>query len=446
MFDLTTIKFYTYLSNKFGVILQMTDIKKRNRAYWFLIISSFLLYVIMTGAKNVYTAEMSLVGKFFGVDKATVSSTMQYYFYTYAGMQLLLVPFMKKLNIKWYLVITISISAVITIVVGLTTQLWQITILYTVNGAFQAGIWGCLVKHFANYLPQRLLPKANKILTIGIAVASALSYLCAAVFASNWKLPFFILGGILVVCIVLFFLSTNYVKKFPKEAEPTHHVVHSDGTEEDVLDEAENDFIHLTTKKRRIVFYAISLVVSLVCTALYFMGQNWMPNMLQEVFGLPDNVSLYITVLAPICITIGPVLTVNSCEKHKNFVAVGIVYFGISCLFALLLFLFYDKNLIVTIILLLCFLITSNGARMISLSTVSMRLRTSIEPGTYTTFVNAAASVTAGLGPFIFGSIIDASGWGTAYLTLLIANVALVLILIGTFFLIKFANKNKKFD
>lgn len=422
------------------------DAQKRNRAYWLLIISSFLLYVVMTGAKNVYTAEMSLIEKFFGVDKATVSSTMQYYFYTYAGMQLLLVPFMKKLNIKWYLAITIGISAAISILVGLTTQLWQITVLYTVNGIFQAGIWGCLVKLFATYLPKRLLAKSNTILTMGIAIASVLSYLCAAIFVNNWQMPFMILGFLLLGCIIFFFLSVNYVKKFPKEIEPTHHVVHSDGTEEDVLDEADNDFIHLNTPKRQVVFYAISLLVSFLCSALYFMGMNWMPNMLQEVFSVPQNVSLYITILAPICITIGPVFTVNSCEKHKNFVAVGIFYFGLSCIFALLLFLFFDKNLVVTIILLLLFLIFANGARMISLSTVSMRLRSSIEPGTYTTCVNAIASISAGLAPFILGSIIDNNGWSTAYLTLLICNVAIVAILICTYFIIKFANKNKNFN
>ena len=83
---------------------------------------------------------------------------------------------------------------------------------------------------------------------------------------------------------------------------------------------------------------------------------------------------------------------------------------------------------------------------MISLSTVSMRLRTSIEPGTYTTAVNAAASITAGLGPFIFGSIIDNSGWGTAYFTLLMCNVALVVLLVATYFMIKLVNKNKISD
>ena len=428
------------------ITIDKINTKKRNRAYWMLIVSSFLLYVVMTGAKNVYTAEMSLVEKFFGVDKATVSATMQYYFYTYAGVQLLLVPFMQKLNIKWYLTITIAFSAVITIIVGITTALWQITVLYTINGLFQAGIWGCLVKLFANHLPKRLLPRATQILTIGIAIASVLSYLCAALFVKNWQLPFLILGGVLIVCIAFFFFSATYVKKFPKETEPTHHVVHSDGTEEDVLDEADNDFIHIVTKKRRVIFYIVSLVISLLCSALYFMAMNWMPNMLQEVFNIPADVSLYITILAPICITVGPVLTVNSCERHVNYIAVAIVYFSLSCIFALLLFLFYDKNLIVTIILLLVFLILSNGARMISLSIVSMRMRTSIEPGTYTTMVNAAASITAGLGPFIFGSIIDNSGWSSAYLTLLICNVAVVMILIASYFAIKIANKNKKFD
>ena len=81
--------------------------KKRNRAYKFLIFATFFLYIILTGSKNLYVAEKTTLQSLGTFGSFTdLAATMEYYFYAYAVMQILLVFFMKKINVKWFLTIT----------------------------------------------------------------------------------------------------------------------------------------------------------------------------------------------------------------------------------------------------------------------------------------------------------------------------------------------------
>ena len=55
--------------------------KRRNRAYWLLIISSFVLYVTMTSAKNLYVAEKTTFYSLGAFGNLTdLAATMEYYF------------------------------------------------------------------------------------------------------------------------------------------------------------------------------------------------------------------------------------------------------------------------------------------------------------------------------------------------------------------------------
>ena len=120
--------------------------KGRSFAYGLLIFASVFLYVILTGSKNLYTAEKTtLYGLGTFGNLTDLASTMEYYFYTYAAMQIALIFFVKKINIKWFLTVTIALSAVMTVIVPFTNEIGQHYILFSINGVLQAGIWGCLL-------------------------------------------------------------------------------------------------------------------------------------------------------------------------------------------------------------------------------------------------------------------------------------------------------------
>ena len=210
----------------------LTRDKRKTFAYWFLIIATFFMYIVMTGSKNLYVAEKTTMTQA-GFNSVALASTMEYYFYTYAIMQVLLIFFVKKINVKWFLASTIAGSAILTILVAFTNTVEQQWCVYVVNGLLQAGIWGCSLKVLGKYLPSDMLPKGNAIMSTGPAIAGVLSYGTAALFGENWKLPFIVLGIALIVAVILFVLSVNIASRYPREKE-MHHIVRVDGTEEDV--------------------------------------------------------------------------------------------------------------------------------------------------------------------------------------------------------------------
>ncbi len=421
--------------------------QNRKHAYWFLILSTFFMYIILTGSKNLYVAEKTSMGALF--NPADLSATMMYYFYAYAVMQVILVFIINKLNVKIFLSVTVAISAVITILISFTNVIVEQWILYTVNGALQAGIWGLSIKTLGKYLPKNFLPKANSLMASGPAVAGIVSYGTAALFGDNWRLPFVVLGIILIIAVLLFFIAVTIVNRYPREVE-LHHVVHADGTEEDVTDEDKNDFIHLKSKKRIIIFYVLSAFLSVVATTIFFSLNNIVDYFLTDFGGFDSTTAKLITIIIPVVTILGPILCVNACEKHTNFIKVGVAFFGLAlvCAVILLTLIILKVNLVfIYFVFYALFLILANGGRSILLSIISLRMRDKIDTGKYTTINNAFASVAAGVAPHIFTVIVKGStdvfqSWTNAFA--ISTGLSLLMIIIAVILIVGIKRLNKK--
>ncbi len=424
--------------------------KRRSRAYVLLIFASVFLYLTLTASKNLYSAEKTTfysLGTFGNL--TDLASTMEYYFYTYAAMQIFLAFFIKRINIKWFLAVTIGISAVLTALVSFTDGIGQHYIIFAINGILQAGIWGILLKILSVYLPMRLLPIANQIMSAAPAAASATAYGVAALFGDNWRLPFLILGILLFFAVVLYTVSVGIVARFPKDMS-THHIVMSDGTEADVSDEEENDFIHLNSKRRVAVFYAVSIFVGFVVTSIYFMVNNSLDIYLKEVGGFTNSTAKILTVFAPLAAVVGPLICVRSCERHRNFIVVAAVYFGLALITCTVVLFVFDRSVVAALVLIVLFLVLANGGRSVSLSIAALKMRTKIDTGVYSTIVNAVASIASGVTPKIITTILDkeslsvTESWRISLGVIFAANLLAVVILVALVFFIKLLNRKDK--
>ncbi len=426
----------------------MNDIKNaksRVGTYWFLIFSSFFLYIILTASKTLYTAEKTTLYELGTFGNLTdLASTMEYYFYTYTAMQILLVFFVKKINLKWFLTITIAASAALTMLVPLTDNVTEHYIIFIINGFLQAGIWGIILKILTLYLPARLLPTANQIMTAGPAVSGALAYGAAAAFGDDWKTPFLVLGGALALAVVFFWISVTRAEKISKSEDKLHTLENPDTTNED------NDFIGLDSRKRVVWFFVLSMLMGFIFTSLYFMVNNNLDLYLKEVGGFSNSTAKLLTILAPICAVIGPLMTVRSCERHRNFIAVAGVYFGISLLFAILTLIFFDKNVVISLAAVVLFIVFVNGGRSVTLSIASIKMRKKIDTAVFSTAVNAISSIASGISPKFVTKILDnttyttVESWRMAFLVIVLWNMATVFALALLVMLVKLINRKRK--
>ena len=124
------------------------------RRYKLLTFAVFMLYVTYMAAKNIYTSEIIEIVDHFGVSKSEASLATSFSFFGYALCQLLFVKIIGKIDIKKYLLIISPLSAALFAVVPLCTEIWQVWIIFGVEGAIFAGVFPTCLLVIGEYLPE----------------------------------------------------------------------------------------------------------------------------------------------------------------------------------------------------------------------------------------------------------------------------------------------------
>ena len=425
-------------------------INRKYKAGYFLIFTCTFLYAALMAAKGIFTAEISELIVVFDTDKPTASLASTYYFIVYATVQIIMALFMGKLDMKKYLSVTIPISAVCTALMGLATRIEHMWIIFALNGLFQAGMWGGIVFVITRYLPASMLAKGNTIINAGYALGNVVAYALSALFVSFglWRLPFFIAGGLSFIAVILFIYSINLSIKYQSVPDVRNSLTEqgkdNKKTAKKDLD-ADQPLVVLNNKKKKTLFYGIDLFMSFLFTVPYYAIMNWLPNALVDNYGFSNDVAIYISILAPIATLLGPTLTIMSCDKVKNFIKPTLFYALIMLPIPLILALFYKVHFIIIIVLSVAYLTLANGVKAVTLSVVSIKLRTQINAGMIGTLNNATASIAAATVPTVIGAVIERAGWQVSYFVTFGISAIIVLAILAVLVLIKFDNiKDKK--
>ncbi len=389
-------------------ILESKRIKCAKRFIW----AGFLLYVLMMGSKNVYTAELVTIMGVFEKTKAEASLAMTYYFLTYAVCQVILSFIMGKINLRLYLVVTGSVSAIITILLGLAPSMQVLYFLCAINGIFQAGIYSGCMASFSKYAPSCLLAYTNKIMALGTAIWGLLSYGIPPLFVGYglWNIPFIILGVLFFISAIYFLIVYNQIRKFPP--------VINDKKEENLT---EKPFLELKTKSNTVFYFVSMMIIILLANTVYYSIVNWIPSMLHDVFDMPEAYSILITLMVPILSAIGSIGAINICQrKNGNIFFISNILGVVSILSLLPLVFFLNKNIILTIACMSLYLGLSAGSRGVLTGYLGLKMRVRVNVGSYLAAANAMASISAAVAPPVAGKIIDSfigfTGYSVSYL------------------------------
>ena len=393
-------------------------LKEKNKlVHILLIVVCTLAFLVVQGSKNMYVAEMVYLAEIFNESDVNISLTTTLYFITYAAVQVLLFFIMKKINVRLYLIATLCLSSVLTFLVGFASTVAHFWVIYSINGILQAGTYAGSIALFAKYLPKRTLSFANKVFSFGAALAGVISYGLPALFISRglWHAPFKIMGVVmLAVVVALFFVTAKLVRG--EVAEKGCAEADNSTNNEKEKTEEERPFINLSTKKNTVIFYAVMLTMSLLANCVYYAMYNWTTKLLFDVFGLSHEYSMLFTMVIPIILAIGPMITISLCDKFKDFVGVASVIRILLLPLILFLVFLYDFNMILSFVVVLLCLLMNNGSMIIFTTVTSLKMRKSIDSGGYVAVMNAIASIGAGVAPTIMANFINNLGWSTAYL------------------------------
>ena len=339
-----------------------------------------------------------------------------------------------------YLIVTVPFSALFTALMGLATDIKGIWIFFALAGAFQAGIYAGSNYILTTYLPNKLLTKANKIMNVGYAVGTVIAYLLSAycIGFNAWSLPYYIIGGMFIIAVVTFAIITSISSRFKhiNEILDKKEVTVNIKTVDD-----SDPILTVEIKKDKIIFYAIDLIMAFLITSLYYSVMNFVTSMLVEVHGVSQDISIYVSIIAPVAIIVGPMMVINACERDKDFIREGIYFSLILIPVVVLLYFFYSFNVLLFLALTVIFVIVANGVKAIVLSIMAFKLRKIINAGSYSALSNAVASASAGISPAVIGWVKDVAGWSTVYLVIL----GIILFIIVSMIVIDFfVRKNYK--
>ena len=405
-----------------------------------LIAACFMLYTAMMSAKGVFLAEIAYLMEVFEVDKATASLTNTYYFVAYAGVQFLLFFIVKKMNLQKFLKVTVPIASIATVLMGLSRGITDMYILFAICGLFQAGIYcGCNAT-LTTFLPTRYLSRANSVMNLGYATGTVIAYTFSAFFVrfGLWRLPFFVMGAFLLMTVVFFSVCVRGAGKI-KMAD------NAGGTSEVSSKNASDiPFITLENKRSRVIFYAADLILVFLITCLYYAINNWISTMLVEEHGLSQDIAIYITILAPALIAVGPAMTIRYCDRHRDFVRAAYLYLLAALPIPAVLAFFYGSSAILTFVLSVIYIVAVNGVKSIGLSVMAFKLKDVVNTAEYTAISNAIASLAGGIAPTAIGFVIDGFGWKVSYLAVFGVTLGVVIALMGVDIVVRKIDKSKQ--
>lgn len=403
--------------------------KSRMRMGKLLMFACFFMYATSMATKGVFAAESKFIKELFVIeDYSLVSMTNTFYFVAYGLIQVLLFFIIKRINLRKYMILTIPFAAISMILMGTADNIYTMWLFFGLTGAFQAGIFcGCTYLLTEN-LPTKLLTPANKIMNLGYALGTLVSYgLCGLCVGHDlWRLPYYLLGGLFLISVFVFAVIASQAARYKRINERLDAHAVGNTASETIKSFEEKPLFTIETKKKVAVFYALDIVMSFFGTCLFYMVMNYITSLLVDVHGLTDDVSIYVSMLAPAMIAIGPVIAIGMCDKKRDFVRIGLYWLIALLPVSLSLAFLYDGSLVVALLLSLLFVVIANGCKAVTLSVMAFRMRKQLNSGAYSAMTNAVASLAAGIAPTVAGAIIDDYGWQANYLAVTALTVALI--------------------
>ena len=171
--------------------------------------------------------------------------------------------------------------------------------------------------------------------------------------------------------------------------------------------------------------------------------------MVHDVFSMPEEYSILITLLVPMLSAVLSMWIINICDRRQNIVLVSFVFSMISTITALILYFIFDFSLLVSLVLVCLNVSFGTAGRFVFGGVIAFKMRQEINSGSYIAAINSVAAVMAGVVPPVTGSIIDSfsgvSGYGISYLIVGVVGIfALALLLAFNWWCQKDKSKRKK--
>ena len=328
--------------------------------------------------------------------------------------------------------ITFTVSGLSFVSVFFYSPVWYIGTVLAINGITLGAVWCGSVFVFAKYLSPNRMNKALLFMSAGFSVGSAMSFAISslAISLGNWRISFMIFGA-------AFLLSTFYMLYSVTRAEKAG----IKPEEESVLLKRQ---AYKATKISAKPLLVLSIIAVFFGSLLYYGFTNWMPTILKNNFGLANAKATLITTLFPIFIFLGPVLSTVLADNLINDFAISVATSVLISVVGIVLCYTFDLNIVLTVAIILTLGILLRIINNLLAVLIPLHIKDYINAGKTSAVINASASVSAAISPFLIAFILDESGNDWKLLFFVLFGVSIVMLSICITFLIVDSVKRRK--
>lgn len=407
---------------------------------WLLILLCWLVYASSYLGKVNYSANITQIMAFYGVSKADAGTVLTFFFFSYGVGQVINGLFCKKYNMKWMVFGSLSISAVINLIIGIATDFTIIKWLWLINGIVLSVLWPTLIRLLAEALPQKVLGTSSAVMGTTVATGTMVIYGLSSLYAAmnRFKLSFYTPAIILmVVAVVWAVLYNKAVANASREKADDTVAAQAKSGSPMPSNQNKEEKLFLSLSICVLCFYAIG--VNLTKDGL----TTWVPTILKEEFLFSDSLSILLTLFLPVLAVFGNAFALKLHKPIPDYVNHCAVVFAAV---AVLLGVIIGSLMLHAAIFMLIGLIAANflasSLNSLLTSIFPLYMRGKVNSGLFAGIINGFCYLGSTISAYGLGVVADHSGWISVF-WVLVGFCALALIAWGGYLFVRVLVKRK---
>ncbi len=297
-----------------------------------------LVYVAAYIGRLSYSSSMVAIMEETGSAKDAAGLVTTFYYFAYGCGQVINAFFCRRYKVRPVIAGVLTVSALCNVLVAILRDVSVLKYVWFLNGAAQSVLWCTLIELLSHKVPAEHKNRAILSMSVTVAIGTTSIYtISAACIALGNLFATFWVGAVIliaVVCVWLFITrNLDSMEDYSASAQSAS-----------------------PTQKAGLTLAMIApiLCVGVLASANGFLKDTmvtWVPSLLYDVFGLPSQYSVMITLLLPLFSFFGSALGVAIHKKVCSYYSLLTIMYAASTAALAGVLVSYHLHLIVPVIL-----------------------------------------------------------------------------------------------
>ncbi len=386
-----------------------------------LLVLCWVVYTCSYIGKLSYGANIKLIGDAFGVLNAETGLVSTCFFFAYGIGQIVNGIMCKKYNVKYVVFTCLVIASAMNILVGFSPNFELLKYFWLVNGIVMSFLWPTLIRLLSETMKKDKIDRAIVVMGTTVATGTFLIYGISALFAAfggyRWSMC--------VAAVLLLSVSIVWVLSFDKLVIPLRRECEEEDKIEKEKESASGTSAINITKR---------VLGLLICILAFFAVVNnfvkdglttWTPDILNELYGTQDWLSILLTLLLPLLAIPGTVAAVKIYNLVKKYIGACTLMFAMSAALMGLVIIFTFEfpgsgaSMAITVASFSIISALMSGIDNIIVSMVPLQLKSKVNSGKLAGILNGFCYLGSTISMVGLGAISDKWDWEACFYVLL---------------------------